>query len=109
MRHSWFYGAFLPLGMLANLALGFFVLTRLSPVGWPGWLQLATGAFCCVVAGWLACAAWARFYWNNALVRQVTVWRRITDAFFGWLEEAPVPAESLSGLMRTLDEVVPEP
>lgn len=108
-RNRWFFSAFLPMGIIANLGLGVFVLGRLQPDGWPGWLVLATGAFCCVVAGWLGAALWSRFYWNNALVRQVTLWRRITDVFFGWLEDAPVPVDALNGLKRSLDEVVPEP
>lgn len=107
--NGWFFRAFLPLGIASNLAFGVFVLARLQPDGWSGWLVLAAGAFCCGVAGWLAAALWSRFYWNNALVRQVTLWRRIADVFFGWLEEAPVPVDALHGLKRSLDEVVPQP
>jgi hypothetical protein len=102
-----FYGVFLPLGVVANIALGVLILAGLRPDGWPGWLQIGTGAFCCVVAGWLAAAAWSKFYWNNAMARQVAVWHRIADAFFGWLEEVPVPAEALKRLKTSLDEAVP--
>jgi hypothetical protein len=102
-----FYGMFLPLGVFANIGLGVLILSGLRPDGWPGWLQIGTGAFCCLVAGWLAAAAWSKFYWNNAMARQVAVWRRIADAFFGWLEEVPVPAEALKRLKTSLDEAVP--
>jgi hypothetical protein len=106
-RDRLFYRVFLPLGVLANLGLGVFILSGLSPVGWTGRLELATGAFCCVVAGWLAAAAWSKSYWNNAMARQVAVWRRIADAFFAWLEEAPLPADALTRLKSSLDEAVP--
>ncbi len=102
-----FYGLFLPLGVLANLALGLVILTGLNPVGWSGWLQIGTGALCCLIAGWLAAAAWSRFYWYRNMTRQVQTWHRIADAFFNWVEEAPVPAESLHSLKSQLEEAVP--
>lgn len=102
-----FYSLFLPLGVLANLVLGIVILTGLRPASWPDWLQIGTGAFCCAVGGWLAAAAWSKSYWNRAMVRQVSVWRRIAGTFFAWLEEAPVPPESLQRLKQSLDEVVP--
>jgi hypothetical protein len=109
--HKWrdrlFYRVFLPLGVLANLGLGVLILNGLHPEGWPGSLEIATGAFCCVVAGWLAAAAWSKSYWNNAMARQIVVWRRIADAFFTWLEDAPLPAEALTRLKSSLDEAVP--
>ena len=107
MRDRLFYRVFLPLGMLANLGLGVFILTGLHPNAWTGWLEVGTGAFCCMVAGWLAAAAWSKSYWNKSMVRQVATWRRIADAFFAWLEEAPLPAEALSRLKTSLDEAVP--
>jgi hypothetical protein len=106
-RDRLFYGAFLPLAVLVNLVLGIFILAGLHPEAWTGWLEVGTGAFCCLVAGWLAAAAWSKLYWNNAMARQVAVWRRIADAFFGWLEEAPLPPEALSRLKTSLDEAVP--
>jgi len=106
-REVLFYRVFLPLGMMANLALGIFILTGLGPQSWSEWLQVGTGAFCCVVAGWLAAAAWSKAYWNKAMKRQVTVWRRIADTFFVWLEDAPLPAEALTQLKTSLDEAVP--
>jgi TRAP-type C4-dicarboxylate transport system permease small subunit len=102
-----FFRVFLPLGVLANLGLGVVILAGLHPDGWPGWLEVVTGVFCCVVAGWLAASAWSKSYWNNAMARQVAVWHRIAGAFFGWLEEAPLPAEALTRLKTSLDEAVP--
>jgi hypothetical protein len=39
--------------------------------------------------------------------RQVAVWRQMADAIFGWVEEIPLTPESLQGLKKSLDEVVP--
>jgi hypothetical protein len=91
----------------ANLGLGILILKGLSPQGWLGWLQVATGAFCCLVAGWLGAAAWSKSYWGAAMARQVAMWRQITDAIFAWLEDAPLPADALNRLKNSLDEVVP--
>ena len=102
-----FYVVFLPLGALTNLGLGVFILTGLHSESQLGWLQITAGAFCCVVAGWLAAAAWSKSYWNRSMARQVALWRRIADTIFAWLEDAPLPAESLHSLKSSLDEVVP--
>ncbi len=102
-----FYSLFLPLGILANLGLGILILTGLRPEGWSGWLQIGSGAFCCLVAGWLLAAAWSKVYWNRSMERQVALWRQITDAFFTWLEDAPLPAEAVGHLKSRLDKVVP--
>ena len=102
-----FYRVFLPMGVLANLVLGVFILARLTPQGWSGWLEVTTGAFCCVVAGWLAAAAWSKTYWHRTMTRQVTVWHQIADTFFDWLEDAPLPPDSLRGLKTSLDKVMP--
>jgi hypothetical protein len=104
-----FYRVFLPLGVLANLALGLLLLMGLQPATWAAWLQIAIGAFCCVVAGWLAAVAWSKSYWNRAMRRQVAVWGHIADAFFAWLEDAPLPAEALGRLKSSLDEAVQRP
>src|SRR5437016_12258682 len=92
-----FYAMFLPLGVLANLGLGVFILTGLHPASWPEWLQVGTGALCCVIAGWLAAAAWSKSYWHRSMARQVATWRRIADAFFAWIEEAPRSEERRVG------------
>jgi hypothetical protein len=102
-----FYRLFLPIAVTANLVLGLIILSGLRPYFWTEWLEIATGAFCCIVAGGLAAAAWSKFYWGRAMAHQVLVWRRIADTFFTWLEEAPLPAEALHRLQRSLDEVVP--
>jgi len=104
-----FYSMFLPLGAVVNIGLGIFILSWLNPPSVPDfrWLLVVTGAFCCFIGGWLSAAAWSKSYWNRSMARQVALWRRIADTFFVWLEDAPVPAESLHGLKSSLDEVVP--
>ncbi|HKW60283.1 MAG TPA: hypothetical protein VJR46_11090 [Candidatus Dormibacteraeota bacterium] len=102
-----FYKVWLPLGIFANLGLGVFVLADLGPTSWTDWLQVGTGAFCCMVAGWLTAALWSKVYWNRSMARQVAVWRRIADAFFTWVEDAPLPAEAVHRLKVSLDQVVP--
>lgn len=108
-RRGLFFSVFLPAGAAANLVLGLVVLRGLQPDSAVGSLQLGTGALCCMIAGWLAAAAWSRFYWNRSMARQVVVWRRIADAIFGWMEEMPPSAEALYRLKSSLDEVVPTP
>jgi hypothetical protein len=102
-----FYVLFLPIAIAINLGLGVVILSGLRSDAGMGWLQIATGAFCCCVAGWLAAAAWSKSYFGKAMANQVYVWRRIADAFFAWLEDAPLPAEALNRLQRSLDEVMP--
>lgn len=102
-----FYLVFLPLGAIVNLVLGLVVLGQMRLGGEFGWLDLGTGAFCCMIAGWLAASAWNKSYWSRKIARQVAVWRKIADAIFDWLEEAPLPAEALHRLKSSLDEVVP--
>jgi hypothetical protein len=104
-----FYRVFLPLAVALNLGLAIAVLSNLGPVGWLGWLEVLSGAFCCVVAGWLAASAWSKSYWSSAMARQINVWRQIADAIFAWLEEAPLPAEALQRLKTELDEVGHQP
>jgi hypothetical protein len=101
-----FYRVILPGFILVNLGLGIFTLMALQPAGWLGWMELGTGVFCCAIAGWLAGAGWSKAYWGSAMERQVTAWRRIVDAMFRWIEEAPVPADSLRTLKRSLDETL---
>ena len=107
-RQRLYYGVFVPLGVLANLALGLAILVNLVKVGGAvEWLEVGTGAFCCAVAGWLAAAAWSKSYWHRSMARQVAVWRRIADAFFDWVEDAPLPDETVYRLKASLDEAVP--
>ena len=70
---QFFYVVFLPLGALTNLGLGVLILTGLHSESPLGWLQISAGAFCCVVAGWLAAAAWSKSYWNRSMARQVAL------------------------------------
>lgn len=102
-----FYRLFLPVAVAVNLGLGLVILSYLKPYDWVGWLEISTGAFCCLVAGALAASAWSRSYWGRAMSRQIAVWRQMADAIFHWVEEMPLPPESLQGLKRSLDEVVP--
>jgi hypothetical protein len=102
-----FYRVFLPVSVAANLILGVLILSGLEPKGWLGALQVAAGAFCCLVAGWLAAASWSKSYWGNAMARQVAIWRQIADAIFTWVAEAPLPADAVQRLKKSLDEVVP--
>ena len=102
-----FYLVFVAGGVVTNLVVGVVVLSGLATDGHLQWLKLGTGAFCCVVGGWLASAGWSKFYWNRSMARQVALWRQIADAFFTWLEEAPLPPESLRNLKSSLDRVVP--
>ena len=97
----------MPIAFGANLGLGLWILSYLNPPDWLGYLELGTGAFCCVIAGIIAASAWSRTYWGRAMSTQVAVWKQMVDAIFGWIEEVPLPAESLRKLQRSLDEVVP--
>jgi hypothetical protein len=101
-----FYCLILPGFTLGNMGLGLFLLTMLHPPGWMAGLELVAGALCCCVAGWLGGAAWTKSIWGSAMERQVRTWRRIVDAMFGWIEEAPVPADSIHTLKRTLDKAI---
>lgn len=103
-----FYRIFLPIAVAINLGLGIVVLSDLNPQDWRKALVIGTGAFCCFVAGALASAAWTKSYLGDTMARQIATWRQIADAIFSWLEEAPLPAEALHRLKRSLDEVVPE-
>ena len=102
-----FYAAVMPIAFGVNLGLGLWILSYLDPGDWLSRVEIGTGAFCCVVAGIIAASAWSRTYWGRAMAKQVEVWRQMVDAIFGWIEDAPVPAESLRRLQRSLDEVVP--
>ena len=101
-----FYRVFLPLSVAANVILGLAVLVQLRPVGWLGWLEVLTGAFCFTVVGWLTGSAWSKSYWGGAMARQVMAWRQIADTIFAWMEEVPLPAEALHRLKTSLDEAM---
>src|SRR5215471_11437898 len=107
MSHRVFYSVFVPFGAIANVGLGVFVLSGLRPDGELNWLQLGTGAICCMIAGWLAAAAWSISYWNRSMARQVAVWRGIADALFVWVDELHVPVEALLRLRTSLEKALP--
>ena len=102
-----FYSVFLPIGAAVNLILGLIVLVGMKDAADFGWLELGAGAFCCMVAGWLAAISWARFYWLRTMAKQVALWSTIVDTFFGWLEDAPLPSETVQRLKSSLEQVVP--
>jgi hypothetical protein len=108
-RGRLFYRVFLPLAVAANVGLALAVLMQLRPDGWLGWLEIATGGFCCAVAGWLAASAWSKSYWGSAMAHQVMAWRQIADTIFAWMEEVPLPAEALHRLKASLDEAMHSP
>ncbi len=99
-----FYRLVLPGLAVLNLTLGLVLLSLLPPTGLVGWPIALTAAFCCLVAGWLGASAWSKSYWAIVMTRQVVTWRRMVDAIFEWLEEAPVPADSIEQLKRSLEE-----
>jgi hypothetical protein len=99
-----FYRLILPALALLNLGLGLVLLSLLPPTGQVGWPVALTAAFCCLVAGWLGASAWSKSYWAIVMTRQIVVWRRMVDAIFEWLEDAPVPADSIERLRRRLEE-----
>lgn len=104
-----YYAVLLPLSVAANVGLGLAVLMQLRPVGWLGWLEIATGGFCFIVVGWVAGSAWSKSYWGSAMAYQVMAWRQIADAIFAWMEEVPLPAEALHRLKTSLDEAMRSP
>ncbi|HEY4868069.1 MAG TPA: hypothetical protein VIK45_21440 [Candidatus Dormibacteraeota bacterium] len=100
------YRCVLPAVVLGSVGLGFFWLSMQRPPSWLASLELATGALCCCIAGWVAGSTWTKACWTSAMERQVRTWRRIVDTMFGWIEEAPVPADSIHVLKRSLDKVI---
>jgi hypothetical protein len=105
-RGRLFYRVVLPISVAINVGLGLAVLIQLQPNGWLEWLEVATGAFCFGVAGWLAAAAWSKSYWGSAMTYQVMAWRQIADAIFAWMEEVPLPVDALHRLKASLDEAM---
>lgn len=97
----------LPIGLLASLGLGVALLYGLVSPGWIREIQLGAGASLCLIAGWIASAICSRTYWSRSMARQVAIWRRITDAFFAWVEDVQVSTEALNKLKVWLEEAVP--
>ena len=93
-----------PIATLADLSLGLLLLLGLGPPSWQSLLKVGTGALLCAAAGGLAAAAFSRSYWSRNMARQIALWRRISDAFFVWLEDVQLPAEALGSLQSALDE-----
>ena len=97
----------LPIALLADIGLGLALLDRLAAPGHSGWFQVVAGALLCLIAGWIASGIWSRSYWNRSTARQVETWRRITDAFFTWVEDLQLSTEALNQLKVSLEEAVP--
>jgi hypothetical protein len=102
-REILFYRIVLPTLALANLALAG-VIVRDLPGGWLDWLEVGTAGFCCAVAGWLAASLWSKSYWAQVIAQQVAAWRRMADTILEWIEELPIPSESVARLKRSLEE-----
>jgi len=68
--------------VLGSVGLGFFWLSMQRPPSWLASLELATGALCCCIAGWVAGSTWTKACWTPAMERQVRTWRRIVDTMF---------------------------
>lgn len=105
-RGRLFYRVVLPVLVLVNLSLGLYDLSLVTPRDPVGLGVLAGGAFTLVLAGWLAGAWWSRLYWRGVMHRQVGVWRDVVDVVFGWIEELPLPAESLRRLKTRIDRTI---
>jgi len=97
----------LAIGLVASFGLWMGLLDRLVPYGWSGSLQAIAGALLCMSAGWIASAIWSKSKWNQSMARQVAIWRRITDAWFAWVEDIQVSTEALNRLKVSLEEAVP--
>lgn len=101
-----FYRAVLPSLIGVNLILGCFLLGLLRPGTWLQWLELGTGAFCCVLSGWLMGAWWSRHFWRSSIASQLSTWQRVIDELFAWIEELRVEPDDLSRLRRTVDRII---
>lgn len=101
-----FYRVLLPVLAACNLALGVLTLGGLGRPGWIGAIELATGAVCCAIGGGLVAAALSKSYWSRAMRRQVGVWRQVSDALVGWLDETRTSEESLARLHASLRDIL---
>ncbi len=106
MEELVFYRALLPVLAACNLALGLMTLGGLERSGWIGALELGTGAVCCAIGGGLVAAALTKSYWTRAMLRQVAVWRQVSDALIRWLDETRVTDEALARLHESLTDAL---
>lgn len=97
-----FFKVVLPGLAILNLVLGAALLISLPAGTWQERALSAAGAFCCLVAGWLLSAGWSKWYWSRILDHQVSAWRSMVNTFLRWLEDTPVPVDSLRRLDRSL-------
>jgi hypothetical protein len=99
-----FYRLVVPTLAAANVVLAGILVSNLQPTGWLEWLEVATAGFCCGVAGWLGASLWSKSYWAQVIARQVAAWRRMADTILEWIEDLPIPSESVEGLKRSLED-----
>ena len=59
------YRCVLPAAVLGSVGLGFFWLSMQRPPSWLASLELATGALCCCIAGWVAGSTWTKACWTS--------------------------------------------
>jgi hypothetical protein len=103
-NERYLYQLLIPGLAVVNLSLAAFLLGSLHPVGQLGWLVVCSGAFCCVVAGWLGGSLWSKSYWAQVMARQIDEWRRMADTIIEWIEDLPVPSEAIDRLRHRLEE-----
>jgi hypothetical protein len=113
LAHRWFYRVVLPLLALVNLLLGVFNLMELRDLSAMGTTQaaelgavLATGAFCCAVAGGLVAVGLVVAYWSAVARRQLSTWQLLAETIVGWVERSGVSDEALVELRRSLDDAL---
>lgn len=104
-RAGIFFRVMLPLLATLNLLLGIVMLIQTIDPRWQDVLLTVTGAFCCLIAGWLYAAGWSRFYWSRTIHRNVLYWSAIADVMFRWLEDAPIPLDYLRKLRVSLEHL----
>jgi hypothetical protein len=111
--HRWFYRVVLPLLALANLLLGVVNLMALRDLSTVGATQstvfgavLATGAFCCAVAGGLVAVGLVATYWSAVARRQLGTWQILAETIVHWVERSGVSDEALVELRRSLDDAL---
>lgn len=100
-----FFRFTLPVLATANLVLGIVLLAQPASESWEDLVVRFTGGFCFMVSGWLFAAGWSTAYWSRAIQHYVRHWAQLAEVIFGWLEEAPVPLESLRKLRGSLEDI----
>lgn len=101
------YRLLIPLLAALNLVLGLLVLALSHHASnWKAGILILSGGLLCAIGGWLAGAAWLRFYWHSRMERQMRLWAGVVDAVTGWEEEVGVPPGAALKLKQRLDRLV---